>query len=124
MPHRAARPLSLVDPLNSGSTSSSIARAATPPSNFQCEYEPAPTPPYCVGDGLTFRQIDHQLPILEVDMEIIRSGSCSICQKPFIIGSLTATITPCSHFYHFTCLRGWCLRSKRCPNCQFDISMS
>ncbi|KAL3072270.1 hypothetical protein niasHT_033436 [Heterodera trifolii] len=76
---------------------------------------PPPPPP-----GLTRTELTQIFPVVEVD-EAIAEEICTICQEHLVATSLEATVTPCGHYFHFDCARGWFRRVGRCPNCHADI---
>ncbi|KAL3092130.1 hypothetical protein niasHT_021265 [Heterodera trifolii] len=76
---------------------------------------PPPPPP-----GLTRTELTQIFPVVEVD-ETIAEEICTICQEHLVATSLEATVTPCGHYFHFDCARGWFRRVGRCPNCHADI---
>lgn len=46
---------------------------------------------------------------------------CNICQSQILLGDATMS-TPCSHTFHFQCLRPWMMNHSTCPNCRHDLS--
>ncbi len=47
--------------------------------------------------------------------------TCNICQAP-IRQSDPVMTTPCSHTFHFQCLRPWLAEHSTCPNCRRDMN--
>jgi len=52
--------------------------------------------------------------------ESLHGSECSICLAE---GGLLSgwRMLQCGHQFHEECLREWLLRSRRCPNCRFDL---
>ena len=50
--------------------------------------------------------------------------NCSICLDNFVENESMISLTPCSHIFHFDCLKKWSENieeSFKCPNCNFDF---
>ena len=50
--------------------------------------------------------------------------NCSICLENFKEGKSIIILTPCSHIFHFECLKKWgneSIEHFKCPNCNYDF---
>ena len=50
------------------------------------------------------------------------NNKCHICFQQFGIGQ-TITTLPCSHIFHFNCIKSRIKNDTNCPICQFNISL-
>lgn len=47
-------------------------------------------------------------------------ADCSICMDEVNLGD-TVTVLPCSHWFHFDCIRAWLAEHDTCPHCRQGI---
>lgn len=59
------------------------------------------------------------LPSASFDQLNMKNDVCAIC----FVDMKTACITPCSHFFHRTCLRKWLYIQDTCPLCHASIAV-
>ena len=50
------------------------------------------------------------------------NNKCLMCNEEFNIGQSVTTL-PCSHVFHFNCIKSTLKYNNKCPNCQFEISL-
>ena len=56
------------------------------------------------------------------EMKVGENNKCLMCNEEFNIGQSVTTL-PCSHVFHFNCIKSTLKYNNKCPNCQFEISL-
>jgi hypothetical protein len=56
------------------------------------------------------------------EKKVGENSKCLMCNEHFNIGQSVTTL-PCSHVFHFNCIKSTLKYNNKCPNCQFEISL-
>ena len=56
------------------------------------------------------------------EIKVGENNKCLMCNEQFNIGQSVTTL-PCSHVFHFNCIKSTLKYNNKCPNCQFEISL-
>ena len=56
------------------------------------------------------------------EIKVGENNKCLMCNEEFNIGQSVTTL-PCSHVFHFNCIKSTLKYNNKCPNCQFEISL-
>ena len=56
------------------------------------------------------------------EKKVEENSKCLMCNEHFNIGQSVTTL-PCSHVFHFNCIKSTLKYNNKCPNCQFEISL-
>jgi hypothetical protein len=66
--------------------------------------------------------VSQEQPIEFVDNDDVdETSDCGVCQRPIMQRDAQMT-TPCSHTFHFQCLRPWMMHHSTCPICRSDMN--
>lgn len=55
-------------------------------------------------------------------IKVGENSKCLMCNEQFNIGQSVTTL-PCSHAFHFNCIKSTLKYNNKCPGCQFEISL-
>ncbi|KAJ5584413.1 uncharacterized protein N7459_004213 [Penicillium hispanicum] len=65
----------------------------------------------------------HSLPKKKMDQQMMGSdgsAECSICMDAVELGT-EVTVLPCTHWFHFNCIKAWLSQHNTCPHCRRSI---
>ncbi|CEO60375.1 hypothetical protein PMG11_05004 [Penicillium brasilianum] len=65
----------------------------------------------------------HSLPKKRMTREMMgpdRTAECSICMDPVEVDT-EVTVLPCTHWFHFDCIKAWLSQHNTCPHCRRSI---
>lgn len=81
-----------------------------------------------LNSGISPTELDEHAPMVlspKADSGLNKGSqeevTCSICLEPILPGTMQRSLL-CSHVYHPNCIKLWCSRANRCPQCQAEVA--